>query len=558
MYKATLTIDQYRKLTEQQELQLPKEFSDRIQALKGLPFWIIPKDLEPSDFDLNTFYQSKKMKESFAQHAQLYDKYHNTQFDNSYCCFNHALGLPRKHGKPNPMYEYELMMYYYMFMHKWVDTDPDTGTTQDMVGYKRLAWLKARGLGGSEAHIRLMPWMCLRDDNIRGSTMAVIVGPRIFLAVDILNRMKNLFYLKLGISFPYNSLTLWLNRVKINAYPSHKIQAFRGQENVSFIFFDEADFAPRNQQFEILSVAEGYIPKSNPYMSFLSTPNEVNGLMQTLELEHDELGDQAIFKFLRTDYLWGLGRVYSPFDIRVLQKNANVFAREMRLQYGVGSGAIFTKEVLDMLARYGEMFKPTVIDSMTEKVMSVDPGYGDSYFAISVWEYMPETRNVRCIFGERYANLTYDEGLNKCEENIDLYNPVVVYVDASQRGFINALKDRIGEDHSKEKEEQIDYQLNAQRKEVIKRGGTFKRVKYLEDFMRIVPFAYTNKKEILSHMKTMCEIEGMVCIDTEQFPDLYLEYQTARMLNNMLVKNKEAPMDLFESSMQALYYWAWD
>ncbi len=456
------------------------------------------------------------------------------------------------------MYEYEFMVYYYLFMHKWVDKDPTTGVEQQMEGYKRIAWLKARGLGGSQAHISLMPWLCLRDDKLRGSTMAIITGHRIFLAVDILNRMKNLFYNKLGVSFPYNSLTLWLNRIKINAYPSHKIQAFRGQENVSFIFFDEADFAPRNQQFEILSVAEGYIPKSNPYMSFLSTPNEVNGLMHTLELDHDELGDQAIFKFLRTDYLWGLGRVYSPFDIRVLQKNANVFAREMRLEYGVGSGAIYTKEVLDMIANYGQIFKPNIIDAMTEKVTSIDPGYGDSYFAISTWEYMPETRNVRTIFGQRWANLTYDEGLKYSEENIDHYNPVVVYVDGSQRGFINALKDRIGEDHSKEKEEQINYQINQQRKEVIKRGGVFKRVKYLEDFMRIVPFAYTNKKEILSHMKTMGEIEGMVCIDKEQFPDLMLEFETARMLNNMLVKNKEAPMDLFETAMQALYYWNWD
>lgn len=295
-------------------------------------------------------------------------------------------------------------------------------------------------------------------------------------------------------------------------------------------------------------------------MSFLSTPNEVNGLMHTLELEHEEMGDQAIFKFLRTDYTWGLGRVYSPFDIRVLQKNANVFAREMRLEYGVGSGAIFIKEVLDMIERYGIMFRPepTQIHPSTEKVTSIDPGYGDSYFAISTWEYMPDTRNIRTIFGERYANLTYDEGLEKSENNIDTYNPVVVYVDASQRGFINALKDRIGEDHSKEREEQIEYELKKQRSEVIKRGGTFKRVKYLEDFMRIIPFAYTNKKEILSHMKTLGEIEGMICINKELFPDLFLEFETARMLNNNLVKDKESPMDLFETAMQAFYYWSYD
>ena len=510
------------------------------------------------DLDIKTWAANRKIREATNRHRELYDKYYDAQFENSWCCFNHAVGLPRKHGMPNPMYEYDLILYYYMFMHKWTDVDPDNGFETAMTGYRRIAWLKSRGLGGSELHIRLMPWLCLRDDVLRNSSMAVITGPRIFLAVDILSRMKNLFYNKLGISFPYNSLTLWLNRVKINAYPSHKIQAFRGQENVSFIFFDEADFAPRNQQFEIRSVAEGYIPKSNPYMSFLSTPNEVNGLMQTLEIERNQYEEQAIFKFLRTDYTWGLGRVYSPFDIRVLQRNANVFVREMKLEYGVGSGAIYTKEVLHMIANYGKMFEPSYIDAMTEKVMSVDPGYGDSYFAISIWEYLPSTKNVRCIYAERWANLTYGQGLKYVEDKLGEYNPVVCYIDASQRGFINEIKDRIGEDHSREREDQINHELKKARNEVINRGGTFKRVKYLEDYMRIVPFAYTNKKEILSHMKTMGEIEGMVCIDKDQFPDLYLEFETARMLNNMLVKDKEAPMDLFETAMQALYYWAWD
>jgi hypothetical protein len=493
-------------------------------------------------------------------HKELYDKKYNKQFDNSYCCFNHAIGLPRKHGIAKPLFDYEYLVFYYMFMRKWMSKDPDTGDESPQIGMKRVAWLKSRGLGGTSFYTRIMAWLCLRDNSLRNSMMAIITGPRITLAIDILNRMKNLFYNKLGIYFPYNNITLWLNRVRINAYPSHKLQAFRGQEVVSFIFFDEADFAPRNQQFQILSTALGYIPKSNPYMGFLSTPYEINGLMHTLEIEHDELSDEAMFKFLRTDYTWGINKVYTPNDIRVLQKNPNVFATEMRIEYGIGSGAIFTKEIKDMIAKFGEIynFDPNILSPYTEKVMSVDPGYGDSYFGISIWEYMPESKNVRAVFAQRYLNLTYDEGLKISENLITEYNPVVCYVDASQKGFIGAIKDRIGEDHTEEWYQHVNKELKKQRDEVIKAGGKWKRVKYLEDYMRIIPFSYTNqKKELLSHMKTMCEIEGMVCINRDKFPDLFLEIDTARRLNKVLVKDKDNPMDLFETMMQALFYWEW-
>lgn len=508
--------------------------------------------------DILNYDNSAKIRRSQAYHKDEYDKHYNEHMDNSYCCFNHAVGLPRKHGIAKPLFDYEFLIYYYMFKRKWKEKNPDTGELEDRVGMRRLAWLKSRGLGGTAVNTRIMSWLCTKDNSLRDSMMAIITGPRITLAIDILNRMKGLFYNKLGIYFPYNNVTLWLNRVRINAYPSHKLQAFRGQEVVSYIFFDEADFAPRNQQFQILATALGYIPKSNPYMSFLSTPNEVNGLMHTLEIEYDEFGDEAMFKFVRTDYNWGLGKVYSPTDIKVLQKNPNVFNCEMRLEYGIGSGAIFTKEVLDMLAHFGEMydFDPNIINPYTEKVMSVDPGYGDSYFGISLWEYMPADKNVRCVLAEKHPQPTYDEMLQRCENIITEYNPQVCYVDASQKAFIDTLKERIGEDHSKEYYSHLEKELKKQRDEIIKNGGKFKRVKYLEDYMRIVPFSYTNqKKELLNHMKTMCETEGMVCVNKDRFADLFLEFETARRLNKVLVKNKDAPMDLFETAMQALFYW---
>jgi len=499
---------------------------------------------------------SEIWKESWGKHAQLYDEKYNQELDNSYCCFNHAIGLPRKFGQPKPIFDYELLMHYYQYHHRWTDEHGE-----EHKGVKRMAWLKSRGLGGTSYNTRNMAWLATRNDDLRSSYMAILTGPRITLAIDILSRMKGLFYNKLGIIFPYNNVTLWLNRVRINTFPSHKIQAFRGLENVSYIFFDEADFAPRNQQFELLSVSLGYIPKSDPTMMFLSTPNEINGLMQTLELEYNELLENAMFKFIRTPYEWGMNKVYSPNDIRVLQKRPDVFDREMRLNYGVGSGAIFTPEILNMLDRYGQMFDfdDNFVNPFSEKVMSIDPGYGESHFAIVIVEYIPDTKNLRVVYGNQWGNINYDEALRISEDLLTIYNPQTCYIDGSQRGFIQTLKNRIGEDTTEEYHKHIENQLKLMKTEVIKTGGKFKRVKYLEDFMRIVPFSYSNqKKELLNHIKTMCEIEGMVCINRKKFGELFHDLEIARRQNSMLVKNKDTPMDLFESLMQALWFWSFE
>jgi len=495
---------------------------------------------------------SELWKDSWTAHSQLYDEKYNAELENSYCCFNHAVGLPRKFGIPKPIFDYEILMHYYQYLHRWTDEYGD-----EHKGIKRMAWLKARGLGGTSYNTRNMAWLCTRNDDLRDSYMAILTGPRITLAIDILSRMKSLFYNKLNIIFPYNNITLWLNRVRINTFPSHKIQAFRGLENVSYIFFDEADFAPRNQQFELLSVSLGYIPKSNPTMMFLSTPNEVNGLMQTMELEYDEFHDNAMFRFVRTPYLWGMNKVYTEHDIKILQKRPDVFDREMRLNYGVGSGAIFSEDVLSMMNRYGEMFDfdPNDIYPYSERVMSIDPGYGESHFAIVIVEYMPNTRNLRVVYAQQWGNIDYDLALKTGEDLITIYNPQNVYIDASQRGYITTLKNRLGEDTTDEYHKHMERQIKLMRDEIVKNGGKFKRVKYLEEYMRIVPISYNNqKKEMLSHTKTMCEIEGMVCVNKSKFPDLFLDLQTARRHHQVLVKDDKTPQDLFEAFMQSLWY----
>jgi late competence protein required for DNA uptake (superfamily II DNA/RNA helicase) len=104
--------------------------------------------------------------------------------------------------------------------------------------------------------LRFMAWICLKDNTLSGSQMCIVTGPRIDLAIALIDRMKRLFA---GISskglstsaFDTKETVIELNNAKIEAFPSHHLDAMRGLPNVSFILLDEADFFPPGQQQDL-------------------------------------------------------------------------------------------------------------------------------------------------------------------------------------------------------------------------------------------------------------------------------------------------------------------
>jgi late competence protein required for DNA uptake (superfamily II DNA/RNA helicase) len=195
---------------------------------------------------------------------------------NGNCYFNHIIGLPQKDGIDKPLYEYERIIFDFLVTH-------------DDNANKHLWIKKATGLGISEFMLRFMAWLCLKDDKLSGSQMCIVTGPRIDLAIALIDRLKKLFSGQGLAIFDTKETVIELNNVKIGAFPSHHLDAMRGLPNVSFILLDEADFfPPGQQQDDARDVSERYIAKSNPYIVMVSTPNVPDGLFERTEKESED------------------------------------------------------------------------------------------------------------------------------------------------------------------------------------------------------------------------------------------------------------------------------
>jgi hypothetical protein len=145
----------------------------------------------------------------------IWDKQQHKQEDirtKGLCCFNHIIGLPRKDGVDKPLYEYQRMIF-------------DSLVTQNDPSNNKHLWIKkATGLGISEFMLRFMGWICLKDDALSGSQMCIVTGPRIDLAIALIDRMKKLFASSKGIAataFDTKETVIELNNVKIEANIYH-------------------------------------------------------------------------------------------------------------------------------------------------------------------------------------------------------------------------------------------------------------------------------------------------------------------------------------------------
>ena len=261
----------------------------------------------------------------------------------------YIIGLPTKENKDKPLYDYEKIIFDSLSSSHIISNNVTTGRN-----YNKHLWIKkATGLGITEFMLRYMAWLYLKDNKLTGSQMCIVTGPRIDLAITLIDRLKRLFR-DTGVTFANKETVIELNGVRIEAFPSHHLDSMRGLPNVSFILLDEADFFPPGQQQDARDVSERYISKSNPYIVMVSTPNAPDGLFQNIEKESE---DTCIYKRLLLDYTYGLERIYSTEEIDKAKQSPS-FEREYNLKYLGHIGTVFHTKDIEAAIQRGSAYDP--------------------------------------------------------------------------------------------------------------------------------------------------------------------------------------------------------
>jgi hypothetical protein len=218
--------------------------------------------------------------------------------------------------------------------------------------------------------------------------------------------------------FDTKETVIELNGVKIEAFPSHHLDAMRGLQNVSFILLDEADFFPPGQQQDARDVSERYIAKSNPYIVMVSTPNVPEGLFERIEKESEDI---CLYKRIFLDYTYSVGKIYTAEEIEKA-KQSPAFEREYNLKYLGRIGNVFHTKDMEAAIEKGRKYDPDAFNPyyFTSTSMGIDPAYGSSAFGIVVTEYADGI--VQILYAEEYHRPDYNEMLSLVYGLMNKYN----------------------------------------------------------------------------------------------------------------------------------------
>ena len=290
-----------------------------------------------------------------------------------------------------------------------------------------------------------------------------------------------------------------MNGCQIEAYPSNHIDSFRALANPKFIFIDEGDFFRKSEQDDVRFVSERYIGKSDPYIVLVSTPNAPGGLFEKIEKEPES---SCIYKRLKMDYTYGIGKIYTKEEIDKARQSPS-FSREYDLQYLGLIGNTFHQKDIDRAILLGNKYNPNRVIVELKQVLGLDPGWGSSAFGVVLLQVA--NGRIEVLIADEYERPRYQDmaekvmdiirGLNKRNIDPDYLDNCKIYVDAANPEFITTLKELVGE---------------TTRWEYIQDKMLYCKKHNLDlaRYMNVVPVAFsTSAKDMIVHTKELLEYE---------------------------------------------------
>lgn len=497
--------------------------------------YLVNKDILDNPFKIFyglPFYRFDLTRE---EHLKLYDEM------NGRCCFNHFIGMPEKHGKVFPFFEYEKVL--------WDDFEKSLNGESPQ---RLFAVLKATGIGMTEYIIRVMAWMAVVSGKYHGARFAIIAGIRMNIAEGVIDRFVNLFHRFPFLGIKAAKARTMVNHVLIEAYPAVNLDAMRSFHNLAFVFVDEADFFRKSLQKTIRTVIERYIAKTNPFVYLVSTPDKPYGLFYELFREQTE--DQCIYKRYEFDYTWGEGTIFTRKEI-MDQRGSNSFQQEYNLQFGGSVGNLFSEKAISRnvlteaeaeAIEFAPYYTYSAIDyenndgpNYIARSLGIDPGFGrnpkagvGSYTGLCLTQF--RNGRIEILYAEELIQPDFNELIDIVSVMISKTNTTKVFLDGSNPALIRSLKMAIGE---KAKYGDIE-------KKELER-------KIYNGNMVICPVAFNTKaKEMMYSMKELVD-NGLLVIHERQ-RNVIDCMKSAYVINEKLDKERTSHDDLYDSIRLAL------
>jgi len=381
-----------------------------------------------------------------------------------------------------------------------------------------------------------MCWKAFTGDPTQylNSRMVIVVGPNLTLAIEQIDRIRAMFIDKLNVTFDSSKtkIILPINNVTIQAYPSNHVDAFRSIPKVSIIFIDEGDFFRIGEQKAVRDAAERYLGKSRTKIFVVSTPNQPQGLMETIQKE-----ENSIYYRLSMNYEVGLNKIFSHEDI-IKAKTSPSFEREYNLQYAYDVGDLFLESTIQNCLDL--KYDPSRIVYEAPKCVGIDPAYGgSSKFAYVASQYVdgriqiiaaeeferPEPKEMESYALQLIRQLRIFEGNNSSRQNGQ------ILVDGANVSFIKFLKSMLNEPTNYEDfDSEKDYK-----------------------YMRVRPINFgTTHRKLLTNMQELIS-KTYVAID-ERYDDLLSQMRIAKVdANYGLIKKPPLSLDLIDALRLSLY-----
>ena len=422
--------------------------------------------------------------------------------------FNISVDCLARITEPLPLFDYQKVIFDTLML--------EDGSFKD----KHLYLLKSTGLGASELFLRIMAWLCTKDNTYTNSQIVVVTGPNWDLSIKLMKRLKAIFEPKLNIIFQDKETVLNLNGCVIESFPSNHLSSFRSLTNPAFILCDESDMFRTSEQEEVRHVTERYVGKSNPYIVMVSTPGDPLGLMASIKKEPEET---CIYRRLFMDWTYGIGKIYSAEDIAKARMSPS-WEREYCNKFTGRIGNLLSPLKIDTAIDTGNILE--YIQPNTANLIScgIDPAFGSSAFAIGLTEYIKEENKIRVLSAEQYEN--HPDPQDMIDRIFDIHRQYWncwFFVDSSARGFITSLKIAFGENP------------NYTKVEDVNPGNNF-----------IIPVNFsTDNKKMISHLAALFNDEYIGVADRHD--KLIVALKSAQVNEYLFLKDQSAYNDLTDA-----------